>query len=85
MTEHRAAVIASAVVIILSIYEFIAIVTDWVPTITDIIEAGPQILEFIVIGGLIAWLIDHFGWVELTQPVRDWWQGRKQNGDELAA
>jgi hypothetical protein len=56
-------VIAAVGAVVAALYELYAIVTNEVPTITEAIEAGPDWVEVTLIGGLIAWLAWHFGWL----------------------
>ena len=49
--------------VLLAVYEAVAIFTDWVPTITDIVQSLPGVAEVLVIGPVIVWLMWHFGWL----------------------
>lgn len=67
MTASRTAVAAGVAAACLAIYEAVAIITNEVPTITEMVEWLPDVFEVVIIGGLILWLVDHFGWVNLRR------------------
>jgi len=58
----RWAPFAATTAALLAIYEAIAVITDETPTITEIIEAGPELLELALLLALLGWLTHHFGW-----------------------
>jgi HNH endonuclease len=53
--------VSLAVLVVL--YEAVAIFTDAVPTITEIVQALPGLAELVIIGPVIVWIAWHFGWL----------------------
>jgi hypothetical protein len=51
------------IAVLLAVYEALAIFTDLVPTITDIVQWLPGLAELLIIGSVIGWLAWHFGWL----------------------
>ncbi len=45
-----------------AVYEMIAVLTDAMPTVTQLIESLPELVELAIIGGLSGWLFWHFKW-----------------------
>jgi hypothetical protein len=54
---------AIGVGVVAAVYELIAYATDAVPTITEIIEDLPEIVELTLLVGALLWALDHFGWL----------------------
>jgi len=49
--------------LLLAVYEAVAIFSDWVPTITEVVQGLPGVAELLIIGPVIVWLVWHFGWL----------------------
>lgn len=47
----------------LATYEALAVVADLGPTVTELVEALPELVELGLILGLSLWLLAHFGWL----------------------
>jgi hypothetical protein len=62
MKTSKAAFVAASIAVILVIYEWLAVVFNVVPTITEILETN-EWLEFGVFAALFIWLAHHFKWI----------------------
>lgn len=59
--------VAVVIALLLAIYEAAAILFNVGPTITDIIEGWPELVELLIVGGLMVWLAFHFGWDQFVR------------------
>jgi hypothetical protein len=54
---------AVSAAVVAAIYELVAYVTGAVPTITEVIEDLPELVEVGILAGAALWAADHFGWL----------------------
>ena len=47
--------------LIAAIYEFVAVRSKWLPTITDLVKSLPLVARVAVIAVVVLALVDHFG------------------------
>jgi len=59
----RRDVALAGVAALAAIYEFVAILTNDVPTITEALETLPELIELAAIVALVVWLLVHFEWI----------------------